>query len=382
MKKSVVLLGLAVLLAATPVFAAEFLAPTKTDNGSISTQSTETHRNLYIAGANVSVNSPVGADLYAAGASININGDIEKNLAAAGSSMVVNGKVGANAHLAGANILVNNSVGGDLMVAGGNITIPQQSSIGGDLIVAGGNVVLDAPVTGNVRIYAGSAVINSKVGGKVFVQASSSLTFGTNAQVAAEIVYKGPKAAIVNDGAKISTIQFTQIAAKTGFNHTARGFLTIAWLIKLIALFIAAYLLSIFGKKAVSAVSEDIYKGFWANLGIGFLILIVGPILAIILGITVIGFYLAILTLLVYILMLMLSVLFGMIFIGSWLYKLIKKSASLETNWWIVLLGVVVVMVVSIIPFAGWLASLVITLVSFGALARNLKNAWKAKERA
>src|SRR3989344_3003471 len=134
MKKILALLTLLGLVVIIPVaYAAEFMAAGK--DGNISIGSSETHRNLYIAGGNVSVNSPISGDLFAAGGGVNITGNVEQDLFAAGGNINVAGNVGGDARVAGGSIVLNNPVGGDLLVAGGNVSLSERAIIGGDLVV-------------------------------------------------------------------------------------------------------------------------------------------------------------------------------------------------------------------------------------------------------
>src|SRR3989344_4261573 len=121
-------------LSALPVMAAEFIAPDKGADPNVGTLTQETHKNLYIAGAAVTINGPSLGDLYAAGGMVTVNGIVEKDLMVAGGNINLNGSVGDDLRVAGGNISISAPVAGDLLVAGGNVTVAQKATVGADLV--------------------------------------------------------------------------------------------------------------------------------------------------------------------------------------------------------------------------------------------------------
>lgn len=362
--------GLAMLVLftmAATVSAAEFIAPAKDDSGNVTLGSTETHRNLYVAGGNVSVNGSTLGDLYAAGGMVSINGSVEQDLSLTGGNVSVNGTIGGDARIAGGNITINSPIGSDLLAAGGNISVSEASAIGADAALAGGNIVLDGPVTGTLRIGGGNVTINSKITGTVWVNANEQLTFGPKADVAGKVIYHGVKPAVVKDGAKVGSIEFTKIQRK-GF-HVGKLF-GAGMIIKVLAMIAAALLLMHFLRGRVKDSMQFISSKPWKTLGVGFVGIIVLPIMVLILFVTFVGFYIALAILFWYFMALMVSALLGMIFFGAYLARLINKRSELELSWMNVVLGVVALEVISLIPILGWIACGIIFLMGFGSMLR------------
>lgn len=86
-----------------PVLAAEVAWPSQ-GSPNVVVGSQESHRNLYTAGANVTVNGDVTGDLTAAGGMVSITGTVQQEVLLAGGTLDVSGQVGGNARLAGGNI--------------------------------------------------------------------------------------------------------------------------------------------------------------------------------------------------------------------------------------------------------------------------------------
>lgn len=370
MKKAAIL-SLAMLMFAFTAAAAEFVGPDrKVGNGNVTFSAGEQHKNLYAAGGNVTVNSDTAGDLFVAGGMITVNGSVEKDLAVGGGNVNLNGEVGDDLRAGGGNVTVNSPVGGDLLIGGGNVNITEKSSVGGDLSIGGGNVAIDSPVNGNVKIGGGSVLINSKITGTVTVMADQDLTFGPKSEVTGKIVYKGPKEAVVKEGAIVSAIEFTKVAPKNVGGKVA-ALLTIATLIKLLAMFIAALVVNKLFKGTFQTLAEHIYSKPWHNLGIGALVMFATPIAAIILMITVLGFYLGLLLMACYFLILLTASLLLPYFVGSAAVAMYNKTSTLRLGWQELILGLLLVTIVGWIPFIGWLAVCVVFLMCVGEMTHH-----------
>ena len=254
--------------------------------------------------------------------------------------------------------------------------------MGGDLVIGGGNIILDAPVKGGIIAGAGNITINSKVEGDVRIYSSGGrgknqgiVVFGPKAEVMGKITHKGPKEALVKDGARVSPINFTLHTGRNAGRALA-GFLTVAFLIKLIAWFLAGWVLLKYRKNGLAKVAQSLKEKPWENLALGLGGLVVTPILAVLLLVTFVGYYIAAILALWYVLLLMFSALVGAVVLGAWLMKLITKSESFVFNWQSLLLGVVVLSVLKFIPILGWLVCFAVFLMALGGLMRLAKEKW------
>jgi hypothetical protein len=364
MKKILIVSGIVLLLAGT-VSAAEFIAPDG-DDGNVTFAASETHKNLYTAGGNVTVNSNTSGDLLVAGGLITINGTVEQDLFAAGGDLNLNGTVSGDTRVAGGNISVNGPTSGDLLVAGGNISISERGTVGGDLAAGGGNISIDAPINGNVKIGGGIVYLNNRINGTVEVMADESLTFGPKAVVNGKIVYKGPTEAIVRDGALISSIEYTKVGHR-GIGKKLATLLTVAYIIKLIAIFLAAWLLLHFWPTRTHNLANHINNNFLKSLGIGAAFLFATPLAAVLLLITGIGFYVGLMLLAAYALVLLFAGTLTVIFAGARAAGWYRKS-GLITTWKTLLLGLFILVVLSWIPILGCLVIFAIFLACTGGL--------------
>jgi len=365
-KWSSFLIVFAVLFVAQPVLAAEFIMPGKTGSTVVSD---EGHHNVYTAGGAVTVTSNVTGDLVAAGGNVLVQGDVEEDLMAGGGTVIVNGKVGGDIRIGGGSVTITAAVGGDVLAGGGTITLANSAQVSGDLVLGGGAVLIDAPIAGDVRIGGGSVNINSRIGGDVIIEADQELVFGSKSVITGKIKYRGVKEAVIEEGAQISEIEFSKLARKGGAKGAVGGIAgAVVWTIGMI---IAGLLLLKFFRRRVRTVVDRAFDRPWLNLGIGFLFAVALPVAGVILLITIVGVYAALILFawlgLIY---LVVSVIAAM-FLGATILRWLKKSEGLR--WTTLVLGAVLLMILKFIPFVGWLACLVIWLIAFGATLRTVK---------
>ncbi len=362
MKKITLLVFAAVFLFAGTASAAQFVGPSG-DNGNTVIRE-GTYHNLYTGGASVVVQTDVTGDLFAGGGSVIVSKNIGADLFAAGGNVSVNGSVGGDLRAAGGTVSVAGDVNEDLLAAGGNILLSGKK-IGGDLWVAGGNIVVDSGVGGNVLIRGREVLIDGTVAGSVDVVAEK-LTFGPQSRVTGTITYKGPSEAVIETGAVIPQINYEKTEAKSAGKSLVPIF-TIALLIKLIAMFLAALLLLKFSRKCADDVSGIAYDSPWKSFGLGLASIILAPIVIILLFLTVIGFYIAIGLLAAFVLALVAAALLTSIFAGALVMKWIRKKEKLVVGWRETLLGLVVLTLIGLIPVIGWIVVAATFLMVFGS---------------
>lgn len=386
MKKILGFLGLAIALIvlATPhAYAAEFISG-KGDDGNVTLSGSETHRNLYTAGNTVFINSPIQGDIFVAGNTITLESGVEDDVVAAGNNIVLNGEINGDVRVAGGTITINSRVRGDILVAGGTVLLTEKSYVGGDLVAAGGTLTVDGQVSGNAKLGGGTILINNGINGKVEVNADKSLTIGSKAVIPQAIEYKGMREAVVEDGAQIGTINFERIERRAQENHFGKmmaGLFSIIFLIKVVALILFGLLLmKLFPRTSRESVAY-VGRSAWMNALIGFLTLIVGPVVVIILAVTFIGFYIAAAAFLAWLILLLFSFVTGSVFVGAWVLKQLSASRTdAMYDWKALVVGVLVVSIVTIIPVIGAIACFALLIVAYGGLIRQVYNHSKAEQ--
>lgn len=336
----------------------------------------ERPRNLYTAGNTITVEGDVVKDMLAAGNVININGDIGDDLWLAAGTAVVQGDVGGSLRIMAGNVFVSGRVNEDVIVAGGNVVLSNSAYVGGDVITAGGMVDIESPVAGNVYLAGGGVVINSRINGNVKARTTKFLDLDEKAMIVGNLNYSSAQEVRMKDGAGVlGEIDFTKISFRDWkIKKSSKGllglFLGAKLLLKFLSLIVLGLILVYFFNGITEKVSLDGLNRFWSCLGIGFVGLVLLPVVILLFLLSIVGFRLAMIIGMVYGLMIMLSCGIGSIVLGAWLKKFIWQKKQYVIDWQAVLLGSLVFSLLWLIPILGSLAIFIFVLIALGALYR------------
>ena len=334
--------------------------------------------NTYLAGGEVIFLADAQKDLTAAGGQILINGPIAGDVLAAGGSLQVLQPVKGSVRVAGGQVIIGNNVGGDVLAAAGTVIILPGAVIGGDIIAAGATVDIEGTVNGGVRAYGGNITLNSAVAGPVSLHANKGVTFGGKAVIGSTLAYSAPQEATIASGAQLGNqVTFTKGDAFAGMNGKRAagiffgilGFLVFA---KFIGMLVLALILVLAFKPFAQELAERTLGHFWKKGGIGFVVLVVVPVAALVLSLTLVGIYLALALVLIYLLALLAAGVYMGVFAGALLSYWIRKEAVADWKWTI--LGTFVVFVIAFIPFVGWIADGLLLLAALGTVVMSVKH--------
>lgn len=348
------------------------LSPQKVVNG-----------NLYIAAGTATVGGRVSGDIWATGGTVSLNGSVGGDVTAAGGTVEVLGSVAGDVRATGGTVTVSERVGGDFVVAGGSVHVLPGAVVQGDLIVAGGQVAVDGTVMGSVRMVGGMLSLNGTVNGDVHARSQRQIVLGSTAQIRGDFDYRSSKAAQMDAG--------SSVGGKVTFNPTNQvsmgqgtpqrifwAVITVVTGMKLLAMLGLAALLMWRMKRESLEVIVEAHDQIWPSLGRGLAYSILMPIAAVLLIVSFIGALPGALLMMLYIAMWILTQALAGMFFGAWIAMLINKH-PMHLTWTSALGGVVLLLLVSLIPFIGWIIGAVASLAVFGALANRAHHHWSSR---
>lgn len=365
-----VFVGLSILLIAVPLSANAMEVHTGREVAFPAGQAATS--NLYLAGSTVTFAGTARMDLLAAGGNLLLSGPVGQDEEVAGGNVTVTGNVGQDLRVAGGNLIIQSGVGNDLVAAGGQIQVT--GGVGGGALLAGGAISVSAPVKGNLRAYGGDVTIDGPISGSVVVRARR-VTLGSQAVINGDFTYSAETHATIDAGAKVNgKTQFTQLegaASSTGaFAHEFARYAPLALLIKFLMSLVAALALGYW----LRGFSRDLVAHAWdkpaSDIGVGFVFLVVVPVGSIILMATVLGLPLGFLGMAVYVPAMLLSAIFAPIVAGTIIRNWVRKPAVPVVNWKTIGLGTVVLFILDLIPFVGWVIGFGVFLLTLGAAFR------------
>lgn len=354
------------------------------------------YEDLYVAGGNITINAPIYGDLVVAGGTIVINDSISGDILVAGGDITFNGQVGDDIRCAGGNIRISRDVRGDLVITGGNIIIDRSVTVGA-ILGAGGDARVHGNVLGNVKGGFGKLVLNGDVGRDFDCRAGNMTLNGSirgRSILAAQSINLGNNASFLND------IRYWTARGEMDFSkHIRNGkavydpslriresqwyylgmtsFLAFLWYIgtAFLMILIIQYLFSSTMKKAADASSAHPVKSF----GLGLSLVIGLPVAAVVAFITLIGVPVGLLLLIAFVIIVLLATVISATVVANRINNFYGKGWN---NWHVsfAALGVFILLkLVFMIPFAGWLAMLLIVCMALGSILLSIR--WRKNKR-
>lgn len=323
--------------------------------------------NPYLAGQSVEVSAPVANDVVAAGGNITVDSRVGGNVIAAGGMIDVRGSVDHSVRVAGGNITIDGSVGQDVVIFGGNVRISKSASVSGDVIFSGGRLEIDGPVKGNLHLNGGTVTINAPIGGSVDGHIRE-LTLGPQAVINGNLTYQSDQKATMQPGATVhGKVSYKQSPQNEKAKHGLAALFTVATLYKLISEIIIAFLLLWILRPFSLRLFAEADEAPLRNIVLGFATLILLPIAGVIL---LLLFWLGLATLVFYVFLLLITMVFLPLFVGwkimDWWESREKRIYAID--WKAAVIGPIILLILSVIPVIGWLIDLILFLWVLGGI--------------
>jgi hypothetical protein len=127
--------------------------------------------------------------------------------------------------------------------------------------------------------------------------------------------------------------------------------------------------------KWAQRIADKIRQYPWPSLLIGFLGMVLIPLICLLLAITIIGIPLAVVFFALYIVALLLSGVFVSYLVGGWLLNRMKRQES--SPYTRLMLGALVIALLASLPLIGWAFQLVILMAGLGALLLERRDSYQ-----
>lgn len=326
------------------------------------------NRDFFAFGERVEISGTVNGDVYAAGGIVIVDGKINGDLMAVGGTLTISGDISQDVRAGGGQITISGNIGKSLTLGGGTVDITDSAKIGGSLVAGAGNINIAAPVGKDARLGGGNVTLSSNVGGNIDAGVGS-LRLTSKASVDGDLTYWSSEDASIDPAAIISgevvkhfTDQVTPSPTKAlGILAGINIFLGI---ISVISTLVLGLLLIKFLPGPTQLVVNKLRKRPWVSLGVGFLTVIVTPVVFIILLVTVVGIPLALMLMALYLVTLYTVRIFAMRLIGELIFERFKWKANIYTSF---ILGLIVYYVIQAIPVIGGVWTVLVLLFALGA---------------
>jgi cytoskeletal protein CcmA (bactofilin family) len=332
----------------------------------------------YVAGGTVDVFAEAERDLVAAGGTINIRELVKGDVAAAGGSVNISARVGDDVRAAAGTLIVGGEVGGDVVAVGGTVTLAPEAKVAGRAWLSGGNVTVAGRIARELKVAAGSVSVAGEVDGNVQI-AAAVIEILPTARIKGDLMYTSANQAKVDPGAQIQgkvTHRRSELAERAG--RFGRAFLVVARVVLLAGLIVFGVVLLLLVPGFVASAARTTRTHFWKSLGLGFLVFIVTPVVAIIVIATVIGIPVGLALAALYPVALVVGYLTAAVSLGDLGARLIGRKSELTTGgrmlW---LIGALIILaLVRLIPIVGGLIVWLVVLIGLGAAGQEAFRRW------
>ena len=326
--------------------------------------------------------SIVDDDLVATCGNMRFDGNVTGNLIAGCQSLVQRGKVFGSVLSAGQNIDILGEVGGSVIAFAQNVNIngdinynliaisaalniKHEGKINRDVSFLGGTLSVDGEIGRKLKAQCGEAVISGTINGDVSIDAEK-VTLLPTAVIQGNFTYESEKEARIEEGAQIKgETSWKKPKPKEKKEKAAQNFLIYKSL-SILALFLTGVVLTLLSGKFVKSAKDRVLSSFLKSLGLGFVFMVCIPIAILILLVTLIGIPLAVISIFGYLVLFYLAKVFVGMAVGEKLILALKKQGG--ASWvWSLLLGLIILTILTNLPYLGWIFYVVILFAGFGA---------------
>jgi hypothetical protein len=333
----------------------------------------EVHEGWFFAsGDQVLILGTVEGDLYVAGGRVQVDGTVNGDLLVAGGSVSIGGRVSDDVRAAGGNIECSGDIGKNLSVAGGNIRLTKTATVEGGVLAAGGDIRLGGVVGEDVKVAGGQVQLEGIVGGNVRC-AGEHLSTVPGAAIHGDLqaIVKDPENAQISPGTvdgSLEVITEKHEVTESILGYSAGHFwFKIVWALSLLLTVVILVLLC---PQWVESHGLAIWERPGWSLLWGVVGVIVTPIVAIALCVTLVGIPLGILLLFLYFWSLYLTQLSLGIVVGQKVFLPESKGRLMFAA----IAGIVLVQVLTFVPYLGTLVVIAGLLLGLGGIIETVRH--------
>ncbi|HXQ32018.1 MAG TPA: polymer-forming cytoskeletal protein [Steroidobacteraceae bacterium] len=328
----------------------------------------------FAAGSSVEVSEPVAGDAVLTGGEVTVEAPVAGGVVAAAGHIDIQAPVAKSLYAVGGSVTVSSTVRHDAWLLADTIDITPAAKIVGAASFAGRTVTLAGTVEGPVQIAARDVAINGLITGDVEVSARR-VEIGPQALIGGRVRYHGNTAPQVAPGAQIGggLEKLSTRAAHFGWHDRARRATSEAghglWFG---GSFMIGILMLLIGPAFMSDTSGIARREWAQSLGLGFLVLVMVPVVVLMLFITLIGIPVGLVAIAVYAAVLMLGYVCGATAVGDLALERLAPTRSALVGWRILaLLGALAALaILRHVPLVGSLAVFAVFLGGVGALTQ------------
>lgn len=292
-----------------------------------------------------------------------IDGTINGDVICGSATITVGGTVNGDVRVGGADVILEGIVTGNVLVGGSNVTTKETFTLEGDMTVGAENLSLDGVFGRDVLVGATATSLQGSVGRNVSLH-TEKLTVGDNAAVSGNLWYKSDTSIDIPDTVVVGETTFERADNTDATSMDASGaLLGVAGLIFIAVL--GVLVMPRFVHTASLLSPRDALLAFL----IGLVAVIITPVVAFILALTLIGLYAGFVLMVVWLLAMLVSGVFASYFVGSLILRKRATNALL-----VAAVGSLALSVAMLVPFINVLVFIAMLFTGVGMQVAHIKH--------
>jgi len=328
---------------------------------------------VYVGGEAAGYAAPVAGDLFVAGQDAATSAAVAGTAHMIGQTIRVSQPIGQNLYAAGQTIDVTAKVDGNVTAVGQTVTV---ADVGRNVRAAGQTVTLNGAVAGSAVASGQTVALNGVVAGDLAISAAA-VRFGPGATVAGTLTLYSDKPEAIEVPASVAPAERIQRKTVSDWQAEAPSAMPVSrrtiWrglLTSIVTVTVLAAILAALMPEGLARIRSTLTGSPARSLWFGFLTLSAAIGAVVVLAMTIIGLLGVPVAIALAVLGGFLGYIVGAYALGVWLLSLIGRDAPAQ---WIeragsAAVGAVVIALIGLIPFVGWLAVLALTLAGLGAM--------------
>src|SRR3989339_776778 len=315
---------------------------------------------------------------------------IKGNLYAFGTSVIINGKVDGDVIcLAGESLKINGTVTGDVININGDVirgvqalassvSFGESSNVGMDVLLVSASSNIDGDIAGSVHGYSAKVNIFGDVGGDIKLRMDARvknskdtgftpLIIQDSANIGGNVYYISSIKGFISEKASIGGE-----VGHTFYNKKRNDVFSFGNIVSLFAWMIIGLIIISLVKKDIKKLTKNNKTAWWKLVGIGILVMFITPVVCVLVLFTVIGIPAALISFILWIIVIYLAKILTGIMIGE---KIINKflPKKKDSLMWMMIFGILSIWVLCSLPVVGWMFCLAATWYGIGSVWYYLK---------
>ncbi|MBI1750310.1 MAG: zf-HC2 domain-containing protein [Acidobacteria bacterium] len=331
--------------------------------GTVTVATDEVIKNDLVAvGESVRIEGTVEGDAILCGQTLTVNGHVKGDVIAFGEFVRINGQVDGNARVFSKFFALEGNVAKNVSIFAQTLEFPSKSQIGGSLMLFAARASQDGRVGRDLMAFVAKYDLNGMVGGTGLLQ-SDRLTIGPSADIQGKVSITAARQPSISEKAKFGSGPPAIKIETHRPDYASPGYYwhqTLRWG--------AAFMLGLVLALLMPGFLRDTMREgerYGLSLGAGVLALIVTPIAAVIACITIVGVAVGILAVLAW----GAALYAAQVFVGAFLgQKMLGAADSTGALLGRMAVGLLVIRVAGMIPYAGHLAWLIVVVFGLGVV--------------